>query len=198
MSLETIRARRSIRKFLPDAVPRELIGQVLEAARLAPSGKNQQPWRFAVYGGEEKRALLEAMARGLERELHGQALLPASRAGLADAANTLRIMRKAPVLILALDACGDDPFGPSEGSARIADLVNTLSMGAAIENLLLAAQELGLGALWIANTFFAYPELCACLDTPLRLVSAVALGYAGEEPPARPRKPLEEICSYRL
>ncbi|MCI6377119.1 MAG: nitroreductase family protein [Clostridiales bacterium] len=198
MSLEAIRARRSIRRFRPDAVPRELIDQVLEAARLAPSGKNQQPWRFAVYGGEAKRALLEAMARGLERELRGQALLPGSRAGLADAANTLRIMRKAPVTILALDACGDDPFAKSEGGLRVADLVNTLSMGAAIENLLLAAQELGLGALWIANTFFAYPELCACLDGPFRLASAVALGYAGEAPQARPRKPLAEIVSYHL
>ena len=181
MSLEAIRARRSIRRFRPDAVPRELIDQVLEAARLAPSGKNQQPWRFAVYGGEAKRALL-----------------PGSRAGLADAANTLRIMRKAPVTILALDACGDDPFAKSEGGLRVADLVNTLSMGAAIENLLLAAQELGLGALWIANTFFAYPELCACLDGPFRLASAVALGYAGEAPQARPRKPLAEIVSYHL
>lgn len=198
MSLEAIRARRSIRNFRSDPVPRELIDQVLEAARLAPSGKNQQPWRFNVYGGEAKRALLEAMAHGLERELRGQALLPASRAGLADAANTLRIMRKAPVIILALDAYGDDPFAPSEGGARIADLVNTLSMGAAIENLLLAAQELGLGALWIANTFFAYPELCACLDMPLRLISAVALGYANEAPPPRPRKSLEEIAIYRL
>jgi nitroreductase len=45
---EAIEKRRSIRKFKPDPVPDELINQILEAGRLAPSGTNRQPWRFQV------------------------------------------------------------------------------------------------------------------------------------------------------
>lgn len=63
--------------------------------------------------------------------------------------------------------------------------------------MLLAAQELGIGTLWIANTCFAYQELVSYLQTQHQLVGAVALGYPDETPPQRPRKPLEDIVEYR-
>ena len=53
--METIRARRSIRKYKPDPVPKEKLDTILEAARLAPSWKNQQCWRFIIVTAEEKR-----------------------------------------------------------------------------------------------------------------------------------------------
>ena len=46
--MEAIRRRRSIRKFKPDPIPDEIINQILEAARLAPSASNRQPWRFQI------------------------------------------------------------------------------------------------------------------------------------------------------
>ena len=52
---EAIKIRRSIRKFAPDDVPEEMIEQMLEAARLAPSGANYQPWRFLVVRDQELR-----------------------------------------------------------------------------------------------------------------------------------------------
>ena len=63
--LEGIRQRRSIRKYKPDPVPREAIEEVLGAAILAPSGKNRQPWKFLVYQGAAKAALLDEMERVL-------------------------------------------------------------------------------------------------------------------------------------
>ena len=59
--LEGIRQRRSIRKYKPDPVPRAAIEEVLAAAILAPSGKNRQPWKFLVYQGTAKAALLDEM-----------------------------------------------------------------------------------------------------------------------------------------
>ena len=57
---ETVRQRRSIRRYRPDAIPRELVLRMLEAARLAPSASNCQPWRFLiVVDAEEKRKLRE-------------------------------------------------------------------------------------------------------------------------------------------
>lgn len=63
--LEGIRQRRSIRKYKPDPVPREAIEEVLGAAILAPSGKNRQPWKFLVYQGAAKAALLDEMEKGI-------------------------------------------------------------------------------------------------------------------------------------
>lgn len=64
--------------------------------------------------------------------------------------------------------------------------------------MLLAAEEMGLGTLWIANTCFAYAELVSYLNTEAQLVGAIALGYANERPSQRPRKKLEDIAEYRL
>ncbi|HYW78297.1 MAG TPA: nitroreductase family protein, partial [Thermoguttaceae bacterium] len=61
---ETIARRRSIRRYRPDPVSDELITQVLDAARLAPSGSNAQPWKFVVVRSEEKRAALCEAAYG--------------------------------------------------------------------------------------------------------------------------------------
>lgn len=64
--------------------------------------------------------------------------------------------------------------------------------------MILAAEELGLGTLWIANTCFAYEELITYLNTDHQLIGVVAVGYADEKPSQRPRKSLEEIMEYRL
>lgn len=199
MSIEAIYDRRSIRKFLPKSVPPELLEKVLLAGRAAPSGKNRQPWRFIVLDGEARERFLSAMAKGLLRERNAeQPLLPGSAAALPGAIETLRIMRKAPVLIAVLNANGKSPFAPLSPDERFAEIVDTLSIGAAVENMLLEAEALHLGSLWIANTCFAYPELTEALNTPHQLAGTVALGYADEAPDARPRKPLSEIVEYRM
>ncbi len=197
MSTDAMNTRRSIRKFRPDAVPLAAVNAVLEAARVAPSGKNAQPWEFVVLGGEPKAAFLDCMEAGLRREMETP-LLPESRAGLPDAWNTLRIMRQAPILVAVLNRYGRTPFEALDAERHVSEIVNTQSIGAAIQNMLLKAEDLGLGSLWIANTVFAYPELTAFLETEHQLVAAVSLGYADEKPNARPRRPLEDMVTYRL
>lgn len=66
-------------------------------------------------------------------------------------------------------------------------------LGAAIGNMTLTATELGLGSLWICDTFFAYKELCTWLNTEGQLAAALAVGYADELPEARPRKDIRNI-----
>jgi nitroreductase len=66
-TLQAIAARRSIRKFTGQAVTRETVEAVLQAAIQAPSGKNRQPWRFVVVAGDEKRAqMIRVMRAGIE------------------------------------------------------------------------------------------------------------------------------------
>lgn len=137
------------------------------------------------------------MERGLLREETGDPILPRSGFGIPDAKNTLKIMREAPILIAIINTNGSSPFVPVDSDDRVTEICDTLSIGAAVQNMLLAAERLSLGTLWIANTYFAYTELTELLQTEGQLVGAVAVGYAEESPEARPRKDLDEVAEYR-
>ena len=72
-------------------------------------------------------------------------------------------------------------------------MYDILSIGGAIENMLLRATDMGLGSLWIGNTSHIEEELKEILKTDLRVVSTVAIGYKNQDPHARPRKNFDEI-----
>ncbi len=80
---------------------------------------------------------------------------------------------------------------------RIAEICNTQSIGAAIENMILTATDLGLGSLWICDTFFAQKELDEWLGAEGELFAALAVGYAAEAPQARPRKEMRDVVEWR-
>lgn len=196
--LDAIANRRSIRKYKGEPVPRELIEEVLQAGCLAPSAKNRQPWRFIVTAGPAKEALLAAMERGLVRE-KARPLLPQSARHLPGAAYTLQVMRQAPVVVFVVDPLGMSLTQPLEPEQRVYELCNAQSVGACIENMALAATARGLGSLWICDLYFAYAELKAALGVAQgELAAALALGYAGEAPAPRTRKPLSERTEWRL
>lgn len=191
-------SRRSIRKFSDKPVSKELIEQIILAGIAAPSAKNRQPWRYIVFGGEAKNELLAQMERGIEREQSGETRLPHSRNGIPDAKFTLKVMKQAPVIIIVLNENGGSPFAEINADDKIVEMCDLLSIGASVENMLLRAEELGIGTLWIANTCYAYEELTAFLGTDSQLVGAIALGYAEESPSPRPRKGIDEIAQFRF
>ena len=192
MNTEVIERRRSIRRFQKKGVSKEMILQILEAARQAPSAKNAQPWRFLVLGPQSRNAALNAMDAGVRCRMDAVANRPL----LAGAIHTLRIMKSAPVLILVVNPAGGTPADSVSGWARVAELLDAMSVGAAVENLLLEAVALGLGALWIGNTFFAYDEIAAALEIQGQLLGAVAVGWPDETPEPRPRQSMEEIAGF--
>lgn len=72
------------------------------------------------------------------------------------------------------------------------------SIGAAIENMALTATELGLGSLWICDTFFAQKELNDWMNMEGELIAAMAIGYADEMPSSRSRKNMDDIVEWRF
>ena len=195
--IREIENRRSIRKYKPDEIERKLIDEIIYSASLAPSAKNRQPWKFIVYQGKEKDKLVEVMRHGINSEKMTHELMPEWAFAIPDAENTVRIMQEVPCLIAVLNTNQYTPFASIENEKRIVEISDSLSIGAAIENMILTATGYGLGTLWIANTCFAYNELMDFIGTDSQLTGIVAIGFANEAPAKRPRKPFEEIVEYR-
>jgi len=166
---QVFRDRRSIRTYKDTPVPAELIEQALDAARLAPSWKNLQCWRFLVLTDADKRArVLEAFPEGN----------PGRRA-----------IAGAPVVIVV---CAD----PSESDVENGIPYFVADTAIAFEHLCLAAHALGLGTCWMG--WYDEAAIKAALGIPahIRIVGITPLGYPDQAPKARPRKELSQIAFY--
>lgn len=188
-TLQTIEARRSIRKFKPDPIPGEILKKILNAATLAPSGKNKQPWKFYVVMGDRRQEMTGAMEKGIAR-------LEAMGVNTGSARHSLAIMAQAPVTVFVFNPTGKHPLLKRDTLETYTDIVDIQSVGAAIQNMLLAALDLGLGSLWICDVFFGYEEICAWLGEKGQMIAAVSFGYPDQTPRARPRKPVEEVAVF--
>lgn len=194
---EAISKRRSIRRFRERVIPMEDVEAIISAGILAPSAKNRQPWRFIVVSGEEKAGMLDAMRRGLDKERANEGLFPGASEFVHWADHTARIMAMAPVTVFVMNADESALWIDGTFPQKIWDIANIQSIGAAIENMILAATERGIGSLWICDIFFAYRELVEWLGEEGQMVAAVSFGYAAEDPAARPRAPLADVVKWR-
>jgi nitroreductase len=187
-TLVAIGRRRSIRRFREDPVPRHLIEGLLTSAVQAPSAKNRQPWRFVVLQGGARDKLGRLMEEGA-------AFLKARGENVGSCEASARVVRQAPVTILVFNAA-------HEHDGLIFDHVtynapDIQSIGGMVQTMLLAAESMGLGSLWICDVLYAYPSIRAWLARREELVTAVSLGYPDEAPAARPRTSWQEITEWR-
>jgi F420 biosynthesis protein FbiB-like protein len=196
-AFDAIAKRRSIRKYSAKEVSRETIEKVIDAAIQAPSAKNRQPWRFVVVTASQKDTILQVMREGIENEKSGKGLLPGSSKFISGAEYSVEIMKQAPVTILVLNTNKNYLFETAATEDKFYDIANIQSIGAAIQNMILAATDLGLGSLWICDVFFAYQQLIHWLNTEDQLMAAVSLGYPEESPFPRPRQKIADVVEWR-
>ncbi len=198
---EAIAKRRSIRRFKPDPVSDELIVQLLESARLAPSGSNTQPWRFIVIKDPETRQKLQTACYN-QRHV-GQP--PVIIACCAD----IKAFGEFPERIDELIDAGALPAKTREVFVRSlkrgemnADIKWHLLIAAtgnadiAIEHMVLQAVELGLGTCWVR--WFDDNKVKKILGIPknIEIIALLPVGYPAEDPPQRPRFNPEKIFFY--
>ncbi|MDR3121779.1 MAG: nitroreductase [Clostridiales bacterium] len=197
-TITAISQRRSIRKFLPKEIDNKTIEKILEAGILAPSAKNTQPWKFVVITNKNKEGMLNALKSGIEIEKSGNGLYKGeiAKSFINGAEYTLKIMEEAPITIFVINTGNKILFNRSYGEV-FTEMANVQSIGASIQNILLASGEYGIGSLWICDIFIAYKELCKWLNTDQQLVAAISLGYPDENPPPRPRKGMGELVEWR-
>lgn len=187
--LEAIAARRSTRKFKDEPISDEALQTILTAATQAPSSKNRQPWRFVVVKGEKRADMVRAMRQGIEKaKSRGE--------DIGSSEWTAKVMEEAAATIFVFNPYGLAPWLAHSIEQMFMDLVNTQSIGAAIQNMVLAAQGLGIGSVWICDVFEAYEELRVWMGEEGRMIAAVSLGYADERPGARPRKSVDEVTKW--
>lgn len=187
-TLEAIAGRRSIRRFRKDPLPREVVEQILAAAVQAPSAKNVQPWRFVVLEGERNDRLADMMLDAAQD-------LKAKGIGIGSLEWTARAMLGAPLTVVVFNMA-PPPDVPEEAHGDW-HWVMVQSTGAAIQSMLLAAHDLGIGSLWICDILFAAREVREWLGRPdEHIVAAVTLGYADEAPGPRPRRPWHEVTEW--
>ena len=186
---ETIANRRSIRKFKSDPIPEEDLRQILQAGMLAPSGSNRQPWKFYVVQGEKSAEMIAWMRAGIARS-------ESESKKTGSAKYSLMVMEQAPVTVFIFNPARMPPWVAHSIDQHLSDLVDIQSTGAAIQNMMLAAEELGLGSLWICDVFYAYEELSAWLGERSEMVAAICLGVPDEHPIARRRKPFDEVVHW--
>jgi len=188
-TLQAIRTRRSIRRFKNEPLDQNTIEKILEAAILAPSAKNSQPWRFTVVRGAQRDEMLHRVQRAIEQRVADGEDVGSSR-------STLRVMQQAPVTILIHNTQGIHPWKARKEHESWWDVATVQSIGAAIENMLLAATQMGIGSLWIADIWEAYVELNEWLQTDDQLVAAVSLGLPDQEPRDPTRKPMDKVVRW--
>jgi nitroreductase len=186
-TLEAIAARRSIRRFKSEPLDRAMVERLLTAAIQAPSGKNRQPWRFVVLTEDARTHLAELIERSCD-SIRGQG----GNTGSAPA--TAASIRQAPATIVFFQL----PIPEEWRSFQGAQLIDFQAIGAAIQNVCLAATDLGLGSLWIADIFYAHEAVMKWLAGPEEhLVAALSIGHPDEVPDARPRRSVEETAAWK-
>ena len=185
-TLDAIAARRSIRRFKADPIPQDTLQIILSAASQAPSGKNRQPWRFIVVKQDKRPELIRIMRQQIAKaKTRGE--------DLGSSEWTTNVMEQASVTVFIFNPDGSRPWLAHSIDQMFTDVVDIQSIGAAIQNMLLVALELGIGSLWICDVFYAYEELCDWLGEKGEMIAAVSLGYPDESPAARPRKPFNDV-----
>jgi nitroreductase len=164
---EAIRMRTSTREFLGDPVEEEKLLRILNAARLAPSGKNGQPWRFIIVRDPGTRRLL----------------VPACR--------NQQFLEEAPV-VLAVCGREEDAYKKMGGYWNSMPV----DIGIAVEHLMLAAHAEGLGTCWIGAFNEEEVRNILSVPKDVKIVALTPVGYPVHEPVIRPRKDLDEIIMY--
>jgi nitroreductase len=202
---EAIRQRRSIRSFKNIPVPNEMIIEMLEAARLAPSGSNSQPWRFVVVTDPEEKKELRKISfnQAFIEEAGVDFVFCADLSAYSKEGYRKRRQESIDaglVIASAVDESVSQRYLDSMSSDVTQQIIPaTANTYIAVEHIVLMATALGLGSCWVGG-ISSYKAIRDLLGIPrgILVLGLVAVGYANIEPKARPRLHMEEILLRRF
>jgi coenzyme F420-0:L-glutamate ligase/coenzyme F420-1:gamma-L-glutamate ligase len=186
-----LEARRSIRAFLPEPVPRDALDRFVEAACTAPAPHHSRPWRWVVVDTDAaKTRLATGMGEAWRRDLAGDGV-PVERIDELVTASHRKIVTAPAVVLGCLTWDGLDRY-PDEARRRAEWGMALLSLGAAVENFMVAAADAGYASCWVAAPIFC-PEAARDalgLDDEWLPHAMVVVGVPDPAYVGRPRPPV--------
>lgn len=164
---DVIKTRRSIRNYSERDIPPDVLKRVLDAARIAPSANNRQPWSFVIIKDPEKK-------KKIAEASYGQSFIA-----------------KAPVVVVCCAQRYPNSYEPWKDNCYLADVM------IAIDHLILAARNESLGTCWIGAIHDKQVKKIFNIPDEIDVVMAVSIGYPPSDSAFTDtcsRKSLEEIC----
>ena len=190
-------ARRTIRAFTAEPVDAAAVRRAVATAVTAPAPHHSEPWRFVVLETAAARTrLVDAMREAWTADLRGD--------GFSEEQITRRlrrgdVLRLAPLIIVPCLVTDAAHSYPDEQRNRSEQAMFTVSMGAAVQNLLVALAVDGLGSAWISSTLFCQDVAARAMDLPAgwRPMGAIAVGHPAEQARSRPPRDPEDFILTR-
>ena len=193
--IDVIKKRRSIRKFKDDPVPDELINELLEAARLAPSGSNIKPWRFVVVKSDEIKKKLDEVTP-YKFALKAPLLFVCCSDLTAMETRNKRVtelLETGAFTDVEMDNPNSGKYESNVGESISVKGYLAMNVAIAIEHIVLRATDLGLGTCWIGRVDSEKTKKILGLSDDLQVVMLLPIGYPAQDPGQRPRFSKEEI-----
>jgi nitroreductase len=196
--LEAIQKRRSVRHYKPDDIPDNVLGRLLNAMRLAPSGKNSQPWKFIVVRDKATKSKVAAACnwKTADGKLVSQSWVDEAPVVIVacgfEKEASVRYYKEREVITANWDSLeAEMKQAPIEYESALA-----WDLAIAMDHLTLAATAEGLGTCWIGGLNEQQVKEILSVPDDVRAPVAVVLGYPVSWPEPRPRKSLDEIICY--
>ena len=193
---EAIKNRRSIRKFESRIIPAEYLEQIIEAARLAPSGTNRQPWRFVLLTAEKENDKIA----GLVVQPFVVAAPAVFVCCLDRRAYVRSLVEERMNELVKAEVISEEAAGyiyqrkmPEQVTEVVIPASAYLDLGIAVENMALMATALGLGSCWVRLFNPKKVHEVLGLSPEIEVVALLPVGYPAQSPPPRPRLGRDEI-----
>ena len=193
--MKTIEERRSIRKFEDRPVPADILDQIIEAARLAPSGTNRQPWRFALLQESQREKIASAVVQPFVVEAPAVFVCCLDHRAYLRSHVEDRMKELVRAEVISEEAAGYiyQRRMPEQVEEVRLPASAYIDLGIAVQNMVIAAASLGLGSCWVR--LFNQEQVQQSLALPDHMEALVLLpvGYPAQNPPPRPRLSRDEI-----
>lgn len=198
--VETILTRRSIRSFKKKTISKKIVDKLLECGLAAPSSKNSNPWYFLVLEGKDKNEVAEWMKEvantGTNMPWNPRTNQPREELKDSTAGSAKAILEAGALIMIFNRAPFSYGFKEMEKKPKFLYTFTTeiLGIGAAVENILLAAHGLGLGAFFISDIYPCKSKIKEKYRLDYDLIGAIAVGYPAYK--LTPRKLKKEFAKF--
>lgn len=194
---QLIRKKQAVRCYTNKKVSKRILNRIVNAGRWTPSIHGFQPWLFKVV--VKKRLIKQIAATLVEKKSKvgvGTNIFLRTTADTISDATAIIVVYNTGEFVRFADRLRKSSLNNRRGYKLIAELSESQAVGAAIQNMLLVAEDLGVGSCWTITPLFCQREINHILGERKDMMAIITLGYPASKSRRSRRKPIAEVCSY--